>query len=952
MNRNLELHLARHADSAWSEVIRPWLGATRDRLVRSYVIVATRGQAHGLKHRCLREGVPLLGVEFLTPGLARKKWAETGGDCRPALGREVLLFGLRAAIARRLETAVPGERAWGFWQSLQSDPERALDDFDALLQAGLGAADFPLAPLREIFADLTDWVGALGYAFAATEAHRAAGRTTAAAARRGRVLVAGLGAEAVGEAANVLAFVHRCVDVAVVLPAPEFAGPTTPDERWIAWWEQRLGTGPLPLDVADPFTAGAGAAALLETGAGDVAAVRVLVGRSRDDEMALVAGEIDRLLRTGAENIAVIFPRLDAAHAALVRALGERRIPFTDLLPAAGQPESEVSQLRSLLGFWSEGSVVAGLLALWPWLEADGLAPVPLAEARRLCERSFDRCQTHGVAAHLPLWEAAAPEFATWVRRLRPDWPDTVTVVAAAARVRAVCAELGLAEPEHWSQLERIFRPDAAAYPVGIVLAALASFLPRSQSPEQTGSHGGFARVTLTSRRRAAGLAWSHVVFAEANASVWPGREEASCWLTDLQRTELAPRATVPGLFTAEEQARLERAGYAALARDARDGVIFSAAATLPEDPELPQAPNRWLDAVLRAQGVAAPGTAPDELLARLVRTQPAAREPDAAGAQWCAVWSGRRDASRPFDEYFFAGDPALVTPARLPARLIERAVKDPAEFWFEAVLRVQRIGWEPFARTRRKALGQCAHEILAAVLRPAGPTVRGFGELPSPEEAAARLDGVLAAARVAWPENRYWDSCAAELARVCRVLLGNAFAVDAGRFVATEAWLPAGALLEVGGLQLPVAGRLDLVRLDRPDWRGAQVDIFDFKTGGDAELSARRMGRSGAALQLGVYLAAVRSLGIAGGRVHMIKPEPGAVTSLGLPELDEALGRLPWLGEALRRGVYGALTPDRSDYAPAGPPWPTACTPVPAAVLARKFAVTFPGFSGGADDE
>jgi len=97
-----------------------------------------------------------------------------------------------------------------------------------------------------------------------------------------------------------------------------------------------------------------------------------------------------------------------------------------------------------------------------------------------------------------------------------------------------------------------------------------------------------------------------------------------------------------------------------------------------------------------------------------------------------------------------------------------------------------------------------------------------------------------------------------------------------------------------------------------------------------------------GASLQLGVYLAAARSLGIAGGKVWMIKPEPGAVTQLGFEDMGQALAKLKWLEAAVTRGIYGALTPDRSDYAPSCCAWPLACTPVPGAVLAQKFKMTF----------
>jgi len=225
------------------------------------------------------------------------------------------------------------------------------------------------------------------------------------------------------------------------------------------------------------------------------------------------------------------------------------------------------------------------------------------------------------------------------------------------------------------------------------------------------------------------------------------------------------------------------------------------------------------------------------------------------------------------------------------------------------------------------------------------------FGEMPAREAAGTRLAAGLRALRSAWPADRYWDSFHAELTRTCEELLENLYAMEGGRYVAAEVWLPAEAVLDLGARRLPVTGRIDLVRLDRPGWQGAQVDIIDFKTGGDDAMTADRMAAKGASLQLGVYLAAAQSLGIAGGRVWMIKPEPGAMTSLDLAELPAALAQLSWLGAAMERGVYGARTPDRSEYAPPGLLWPLACTPVPAAILRRKFALTFGNEPDEADD-
>ena len=158
-----ELHLARHADTAWAEVIRPWLERGRGRLGRSLVVVPTRGQAQALKQRCLEENLALLGVEFITPGLARQKWLQpalapvepgTSSLARSAPDPAYLRLGLRALVARRLAVAEPA----GIWRSLASDPDGALEAFADLLRAGCGPEQFPRPELREVFAELVAWV--------------------------------------------------------------------------------------------------------------------------------------------------------------------------------------------------------------------------------------------------------------------------------------------------------------------------------------------------------------------------------------------------------------------------------------------------------------------------------------------------------------------------------------------------------------------------------------------------------------------------------------------------------------------------------------------------------------------------------------------------------------------------------------------------------------------------
>jgi len=947
---NVELHLVRHADAAWTHLVRPWLEAGRGALRRSWVVVPTRGQAHALKQRCLVENVPLLGVEFLTPGLARKKWLVPGAAggrsllARPALGRELLLLGLRVLIEKKLAPLTPADATWGFWKSLQSDSDRALGDFDDLLKAGFRAGDFPLSSLKEIFGELATWVESLGYALAPLQNEAAALAPAASDADQagGRLLVYGLTAESWGEFFNVAALARRCREITVVLSEPEFRGARALDERWVEVWSALLGVEARVLDAPEPSAGCAGTAALWTGERGPDVRARVIVGRTRADEMALVADEVARLLAAGADNIAVIFASAGAAHLRLSRLLVARGIPFAELLEAAGAPPVDTLLHRSLVNFYERGVRLDELLEIWPLLRALNFTQLAPGAARHVCERVFDETQTHALAANAPFLaghdRAEWREVARVAALLMPAWPDELPLADALARFAHTCEQLQLVPPAAWPGLSAFAGRETRPLPLRAVCAALASFLPASVPVADAPGRGLFAHVTLTTRRRAEGVAWSHAIFTESNAGVWPMRRDSGPWLTDEQRAELNVRSRFSlGLLAGDDRAALEKQSYATLARDTREEIIFTAALFDEEKPELKLAPNAWVERVLVAQGGAADEEAWTRRAVGVARPVVKGPELDA----WHAVWRGRRDPAQAFDEYFFSADPAQHRPTSLAARLIERGVQDPAELWFASVLGVTRVAWQPLVRLREKSMGQIAHRLLSEGLRGA-PAEGIFGVLPSSAGAREKLAAGLAGLRDRWPHDRYWDSFHGELAYKATALLAQVFELDAGCFVAAEASLPRGASVPLGdGVRLAVHGRIDFARLDRAEWSRAAVDIVDFKTGRDQEVSARRMAKSGASLQLGIYLAAVESLGATSGRVWMLKPEPGSASSLEMSELPFALARLAQLGRHLATGRYGALTPDRTDFL-RGFEWPLACTPIRRAVLENKFAATF----------
>jgi hypothetical protein len=940
----VELFLSRFADGEWHGVVRPWLERGRNRLERALLVAPTRGQTQALKQRCVAESVALLGVEFLTPGLARKK-REVGAP--PGRSLELLL--LRSRIEDRVAPLAPDDPARLLWKSLASDLEAALDDFEDLIRAGFRAADFPRPELRELFGEMESWLYGHGYALAPLE-DEAAG---VAAPPPGlppiadRLLILAGGPEGWGDFFGLAALARRCPRVCVVVAEPEFKGAAASGESWVEVWQALLGVEAAVIDAPDPDGSCADVAAPWNGADAGAGLARVIVARSMTQEMERVASALERLLERGADNIAVVFPRADAAHERLARLLGDRSVPFADMIGAGGAPPLDTLIQRAMVDFYERGCRLEELLALWPLLRSLNLTSLSPGAARAAGEKLFEQVQSHGIEPHLALLDESrndgARELGRVAKLLLPSWPARLTLAEALDRFESARDRLMLGEPPGWPFLREFARRSGEGLPAAAALDALRAFLPEKGPAAALPGRRGFAHVTLTTVRRAAGVAWSHVILVEANAGIWPERREPSCWLGDDERLALNRTGRFSlGLPTGDERAALERRLYSNLLRDTLRGVIFSASVFDGEDPEVALEPNAWLERVIWRRGFVA-GEPGAEAFGRLAgpapARQPAAEDADAELGRWGEVWNRRRDPGAPFDEFFFSDPGGRRRPSQLSASLIQKGIEDPVRLWFDAVLRVARVEWRPFGRARRKSLGDAVHRVLAAALH--GPPHEGnFFHLPSRAESALRLEAELAALRARWPANLYWDSFHLDVGAAARDLLEGVFDLPGAPYAAVEIALPEGTTIPVGGGErVAVRGRMDFALFDRPGWDGAHVEIADFKTGGDARLSARTMASRGASLQLGVYLEAARSLG-ATGSVWMLKPgKPPSRIAMG--ELEEAVVKLEVLGLHLARGIYGALTPDRDEYT-AIFEWPLACAPIAAVVLHRKFAETF----------
>jgi len=301
----------------------------------------------------------------------------------------------------------------------------------------------------------------------------------------------------------------------------------------------------------------------------------------------------------------------------------------------------------------------------------------------------------------------------------------------------------------------------------------------------------------------------------------------------------------------------------------------------------------------------------------------------------------GRRDAEAPFDRCFYCAETGGADGRRWAARLLERGFSDPVILWYEGVLHLFPIGEQPLERSRRKELGLLVHRLLAQALRgdhPSG-TIR---PAPPPEVCRDRLGRLLDSLRRRRPEDAYWDSFFLELSSIAFGLFDSVASEIEGQYLAVEYPLPGDTMLSTVHGGLGISGRVDLAILDRPEWNGASVRVFDFKTGSDKPLDAGKMGRLGQSLQLGVYLQSSLALGARSASVEMIRVghERGPVITDG--ELPSIQAAFDFLGGMVHTGKYGQLTADRTRFRRVFET-PLACVPIPTAVLQRKFQATFP---------
>lgn len=232
-------------------------------------------------------------------------------------------------------------------------------------------------------------------------------------------------------------------------------------------------------------------------------------------------------------------------------------------------------------------------------------------------------------------------------------------------------------------------------------------------------------------------------------------------------------------------------------------------------------------------------------------------------------------------------------------------------------LLRLEPARREPLARALPLRRGQIAHRLLASALLPAGCREGEWGALKSEDEARQTLENALAAERARHPGSWYWNADHGRLETLCRALLRRFYATGEGDYVVVECWLPETARLTLPGWTIPVRGRMDIARADRPEWAGAHIHLCDYKSGAaEKTLNPDRMAARAESLQLAIYLDAVRSLDVASATVWKITADEAS--PLSTEELPTALaGPAPADGRDARRALWRAYAGPQSARRP-----------------------------------
>ncbi|MGA2051975.1 MAG: PD-(D/E)XK nuclease family protein [Opitutales bacterium] len=981
------LRVADHPAAVWAETAEPWLRARGAQWrERRAVLVPNAAWAAALKAQAVEHGLPVIGVNWFTPGKFRAQALRLlpGPSTRIAL-REDLHLLIELAAAGLPEN--PLARAYG------TDAAPFQELLDALEGAGWNAEVLPDVAAREL-------------AEAAAQLRRRAGWLTAAEADRAlqtavakdpklqlgeHLLVAGFGPSDWALRPLLEAAADLYAEAELVLEVVDYALPAA--AAWVGTWEERAGSADwleAPAEKRGRFMELA--ASLASKPAAGVASgplPRLHLADDLQAEANLVVAQALAFLGEAGGGPARVGIVVGSVNSPLAREVAARfvalELPHHDAL--GHQPGRTTAQaLFEAWLDWQENGRLAGLVG---WLRAaQRLGRMPERDAAAVEEelKSAAEATLADDPAVLSAWlqaakgERAAAFLAEW-----PRLPESATWEVLMAGINAVAEKLEWPDP-----------PGALAERAGSCAGAVTGPVPRAavlrwvravtRVPGRTrDGREPFAPLQIVEAASAAAQPWTHLVLGGLQHGEWPADEDDSPLLEEA-RVKMLNRQVLrqgsqgeghstlaPGhgwLLTSGERHQLARAAFARLAGLPTTGLALTARRTDPADGRAARLSEYFWTTAAQVLGRLPEDRDWDDLLERSRAWKESARKIWAGAAQPDApdvaaparAYAARRNLAAPFDEFSFCLKKTPAETLRLSCKAWEEAVARPGATWFKQLLRVE-ARWEPATEDgTRRVIGTWAH----AWVRP-GP-------------GAERGDAAPASQPL--PERSLWEKLVVDRAEGWREKAAAAFAA-AGRPV-PEAWLDAWAsagraahgwieaLAELDGwpeglaeihlppglkgvlplvdATLPLAGRLDLVLLARAGVfaPGGLTDtaawLVDFKSGSDEPLRPTRLAK-GEGVQLALYALALRALGAGAVQLTLLAREGAAEAQLtGVDLEDPKLEGLWRLLSAMAGGRWGEFH-DLADEHDRPGDYPLATLPPAGEILRRKWELTHQDF-------
>jgi hypothetical protein len=476
--------------------------------------------------------------------------------------------------------------------------------------------------------------------------------------------------------------------------------------------------------------------------------------------------------------------------------------------------------------------------------------------------------------------------------------------------------------------------------PSEIFLKYLDAILSCARLRRESDFNHPFARVTLTTLERAAGLRWGHVLFLQANEGVWPAIARENPFLNDRRREELnARRGPNQGtLQRAFDLTGIERRRFVEILENCSGEALLLACAQDPAKPEHPLNPNEFL--IQRMLLENPPRSLKEFWLPR--QRAPEWRIPSkleqAERDRLRSIRQGRINAQHPFDEYLLHLPPRLWgrrEGSAWPASQLDDLWLRPGEFALRWVFDAKPFLSQDMRPSESLAVGVMTHRWL-------GKTIRLWNESGRTSCMRALLDAEAQRCsrdmnarftEAGTKEPIWWRSTFARARAMGLRLLERLGDLSAWPIVVTEEEIDGRITTSQGALC--VEGRIDLAARDRREWNGASAWIVDFKTGRQAGLSPVSM-KKGKGLQFGAYLLLALEEGAASVRVDCLADKPGSLKGLTDVYREEIRASMADLARLQREGCFGMRGPLVAEYGRAEA-LPMATVPIPKPILERK---------------